>query len=108
LTDSEGRQIENPKLYEKTLKKIKILQKNLSRKKKGSKNYEKARIKLARAHEKLKNQRDDLQTLKILHQMIFICVENLNIKNMVRNRRLSKKIQDASWGKFLRHARLQS
>ncbi|MDI6881488.1 MAG: transposase [Methanothermobacter sp.] len=59
LTDSKGRQIENPKFYEKTLKKIKILQRDLSRKKRGSKNRERARIKLARAYEKLKNQRDD-------------------------------------------------
>ncbi|MFQ6080510.1 MAG: RNA-guided endonuclease InsQ/TnpB family protein [Candidatus Bathyarchaeia archaeon] len=59
LTDSDGRQIENPRFYEKTLKRIKILQRNLSRKMKGSKNREKARIKLAKAYEKLVNQRND-------------------------------------------------
>jgi len=104
LTDSEGRQIENPRFYEKTLKRIKIEQKRLSRKKKGSKNWEKQRRKLAKAYEKLVNQRNDF-----LHKLSrfyvdnydVICVENLNIRNMVRNHNLAQKILDASWGKFI-------
>ncbi len=104
LTDSKGRRIENPRFYEKTLERIKIEQKRLSRKKKGSKNWEKQRRKLARKYEKLVNQRDDF-----LHKLSrfyvdnydVICVENLNIKNMVRNHNLAQKILDASWGKFL-------
>jgi len=104
LTDSEGRQIENPKFYEKTLEKIKIEQKKLSRKKKGSKNREKQRVRLARPYEKLTNQRDDFlhklsRFYAINYDLIF--VENLNIKGMVRNHNLAGKILDASWGKFL-------
>jgi len=106
LTDSEGRQIENPKFYQKTLGRIRVLQHWLSRKKRGSKNWEKARIKLARAYEKLVNQRDDL-----LHKLSrfyvnnydVICVEDLQIQNMVKNHNLAQKILDASWGKFLHY-----
>ena len=106
LTDSEGRQIENPRFYEKTLKRIKIEQKRLSKKKKGSKNWEKQRKKLAKKYEKIVNQRNDF-----LHKLSrfyvenydMICVEALNIKNMVKNHNLAQKILDASWGKFLHY-----
>ncbi|MEM3832410.1 MAG: transposase [Thermoprotei archaeon] len=104
LTDSDGRQIENPRFYEKTLRRIRVLQHWLSRKKKGSKNREKQKIKLAKTYEKLVNQRNDF-----LHKLSrfyvdnydVICVEKLNIKNMVRNHNLAQKILDTSWGKFL-------
>jgi len=104
LTDTEGRQIDNPKFYEKTLKRIRIAQKKLSRKQKGSSNYEKQRKKLARKYEKLVNQRDDflhkLSKFYVENYQI-ICVEDLNIRDMVRNHCLAQKILDASWGKFL-------
>jgi len=106
LTDSEGRQVENPRLYEKTLERIRIEQKRLSKKKKGSKNYEKQRKKLAKKYEKLVNQRDDfLHKLSRFYVENYdvICVENLNIRNMVRNGNLAQKILDASWGKFLHY-----
>jgi len=77
---------------------------NLSRKKKGSKNREKARIKLAKAYERLVNQRNDyLHKLSrfYINNYDVICVEKLNIKGMVRNHNLDQKILDASWGKFL-------
>jgi putative transposase len=104
LTDSEGRQVENPRFYERTLERIRRRQKKLSRKRKGSKNREKARVRLARAYKKLVNQRDDF-----LHKLSrfyvdnydLIAVERLNISGMVRNHRLGGKILDASWGKFL-------
>ena len=104
LTDSDGRQVENPKFHEKTLERLRILQKNLSRKKKGSKNREKARIKLAKAYEKLINQRNDF-----LHKLSrfyvdnydLIVVEDLKVGNMVRNHNLAQKILDASWSKFI-------
>jgi putative transposase len=105
LTDSEGRQIENPKFYAKTLERIRVLQHWLSGKKKSSKNREKQRIKLTKAYERLVNERDDF-----LHKLSrfyadnydIICVEKLNIKGMVRNRNLAGKILDASWGRFLK------
>ncbi|MHA1859967.1 MAG: RNA-guided endonuclease InsQ/TnpB family protein, partial [Candidatus Asgardarchaeia archaeon] len=104
LTDSEGRQIENPRFYERTLERIRVLQHWLSRKKEGSRNREKQRIKLAKAYERLVNQRDDfLHKLSrfYVNNYDVICVEDLQIRNMVRNRKLAGKILDASWGKFL-------
>jgi len=99
LTDSEGRQVENPRFYERTLEQIR---KRLSRKKKGSKNREKARVRLARAHEKLVNQRNDfLHKLSRFYINDLIAVEHLNISGMARNHRLGGKILDASWGKFM-------
>jgi putative transposase len=104
LTDSEGRQVENPRFYEKTLERIRIRQKQLSRKRKGSKNREKARIRLAKAYEKLVNQRDDfLHKLSrfYVNNYDLIAMERLNISGMVKNHNLAQKILDASWGKFL-------
>ncbi|MEM3809599.1 MAG: transposase, partial [Thermoproteota archaeon] len=104
LTDSDGRQIENPRFYEKTIRRIIVLNHWLSRKKKGSKNREKQKIKLAKAHERLINQRDDfLHKLSrfYVNNYDVIFVENLNIKKMVRKHNLAQKILDASWGKFL-------
>ena len=99
LTDSDGRQIENPKFYEKTLEKIRVAQHWLSRKKKGSKNYERQRVKLAKLYEKLTNQRDDfLHKLSKFYVSNYdvICVEDLSIGNMVRNHNLAQKILDVS------------
>ncbi len=103
LTDSDGRQIVNPKYYGRTLEGIRVIQHWLSRKK-GSRNYEEQRVKLARLYERLVNQRDDfLHKLSrfYVNNYDVICVENLNIKNMVRNRSLAQRILDASWGIFL-------
>jgi len=104
LSDSDGRQLENPRLYEKTLKRVQMVQRELSRKKKGSKNRGKQKLKLAKLHEKLVNQRNDfLHKLSRFYVNNYdaIAVEDLNIIRMVRNRNLAGKIHDASWGKFL-------
>jgi len=104
LTDSEGRQIENPRFYERSLERTRIEHRKLSRKQKGSRNREKQRIKLAKAYEKLVNQRNDfLHKLSrfYVNNYDLIAVEDLNIKGMVRNHNLAGKILDASWGKFL-------
>jgi len=105
LTDSDRRQVENPRYYERTLQRIRILQRNLSRKQKGSRNREKARIKLARAYEKLVNQRNDfLHKLSrfYINNYDVIAVEDLHIQNMVRaGGILAQRILDASWGIFI-------
>ncbi len=104
LTDSEGRKIESPKFYQRTLERIKVIQHSLSKKKKGSKNREKQRIKLAKVYEKLTNQRNDfLHKLSrfYVNNYDVICVEDLQIQNMVKNHNLAGRILDASWGKFL-------
>ncbi len=104
LTDSDGRQIENPRYYEKTLERIRKLQRELSRKQKGSQNREKARLKLAKAYRKLVNQRDDfLHKLSrwYVNRYDVIAVEDLQIRNMVRRGgTLARRILDASWRKF--------
>jgi len=103
LTDSSGRQIENPKFYQKSLERIKRKHREASRKKKGSSNRNKARIRLAKAYWRLKNQRDDfLHKLSRFYVSSYglIAVEDLRITNMVSNHHLAGKILDASWGKF--------
>ncbi len=104
ITDSEGRQIENPKFYKKTLDRLRIEQRKLSRKKKGSNNRRKQILRVAKLYQKLTNQRDDFLH-KLSHFYVdnydLIVVEDLNIKGMVRNRHLAQSILDASWGKFL-------
>ena len=104
LTDSDGRRIENPKFYRRTLERIRIRHKQLLRKRKGSSNREKARVKLAKVYEKLVNQRNDfLHKLSRFYVSGYdaIAVEKLNIQNMIRNHNLAQHILDASWGKFL-------
>ena len=104
LTDTDGRQIENPRFYERSLERIRKLHRQLSRKRKGSRNRERARLKLARAYERLVNQRDDfLHKLSRFYVSNYdaIAVEDLNISGMAKNHNLAQRILDASWGKFL-------
>jgi putative transposase len=91
LTDTDRRQIENPRFY-RTLERISVIQHWLSRKKKGSENREEQRMKLAKLYERLKNQRDDFLhklTKFYVNNYDVICVEDLNIKGMVRNHNLT-------------------
>ena len=100
IIDSNGNKYLNPKYQIKVEKKIKHLQRLYSKKTKGSKNQEKARLKLAIAHEKLCNKRkDNLHkiTTKLIKENDVICIENLNIKGMTKNHHLAKAIQDASF-----------
>lgn len=102
-TDSNGNKIDNPKYLEKSEKKLKREQRRLSRKQKGSKNRNKQRIKVARIHEKVTNQRNDFlqkESTRLVRENQTICIEDLNIKGMVRNHRLAKAISSVSWSKF--------
>jgi len=103
-TDSEGNKIENPKYLRESEKRLKLLSRKLSKKNKNSKNKNKSRLKLAKLHEKISNQRLDFlhkQARNIANNYSNIAVEKLQIKNMVKNKHLSKSISDASWNKFL-------
>ena len=101
---SNGTIYENKRFLEKSLRKLKISQRSLSRKQKGSHNREKQRIKVARLHKKVRNQRNDYQhkvSREIVDKYKVICLETLKVKNMVKNRRLSKALSDVSWSSFI-------
>lgn len=98
-----GEVIENPKYYRKTEYRIKKTQRQLSKCKKFSKNYKKVQLKLAKLHEKIKNQRKDFQhkwSRRIVNENQVIVSEDLNVKGMLNNRKLAKSIQDASFSSF--------
>ena len=101
LITSDGQKFENNRPLIRSEKGLKRLQKSLSRKKKGSKNKEKARLKLAKKHKKVKNQRNHRNHV-ISRQLVdlydIIAMESLQIKNMLKNSRLSKAISDVAWG----------
>ena len=103
LITSDGEKIDNPKWFNKHERNLKIKQQKLSRKKKGSKNRTKARLLVAKVSQKITNSREDFLhklSRKIVDENQIICVENLNIKGMVKNRKLSKAIQQVGWGMF--------
>lgn len=96
--------IANPRYLRKAEKRLKRYQRRLSRKQKGSQNREKAKRKVAKAHRKVTRQRKDFlhkQSFRIIRDHDLIAVEQLKIRNMIRNRRLSKSIADAGWRRFV-------
>lgn len=103
---SDGRTFENPKNLQRSLHRLAMLQKRLSRKQKGSANRDKARIRVARLQEHISNCRKD-NLHKITHtlthdsQVRTICMEDLNVKGMQRNHHLAQAVVDASFGMFL-------
>ena len=107
LTTNEGLQVQNYKYLQKGEKKLKKLQRRLSKKENKSANRGKARRLLAKAHERIANQR-----LNLLHQIsshlvyknqaTSIAIEDLHVKGMMKNHKLSKAIGDCSWGMLLR------
>ena len=102
---SNGETVNNPKYLKKSLDKLAKLQRELSRKSKGSSNRNKARIKVSRQFEKVSNQRRDfLQKLstELVRQNDIICIESLQVKNMVKNHKLAQAISDVSWFEFVR------
>ena len=102
-SDSNGNVVSNPKYLEKSMRKLIREQRKLSRKQKGSNNRNKQRVKVALVHEKITNQRNDFlqkQSTMLIRENQTICIEDLKVKNMIRNRRLAQHIASASWSKF--------
>lgn len=102
-TDNNGNKVSNPKYLEKSLKKLACEQRKLARKTKGSSNRNKQRLKVALLHEKVTNQRNDFlhkQSNKLIRENQTICIEDLKVKNLMRNHKLAKHIGSASWSKF--------
>lgn len=104
IVTSEGRKAKNPKIKRNLQKQLSKHQKHLSRKTKGSNRYNKQRIKVAKIHEKITNSRKDFQH-KLSHDLVsrydLISLEDLSVENMIRNRKLSYSISDASWSEFV-------
>jgi putative transposase len=103
-TLSNGEFIVNPQFFRKSEDKLAKFQRRLSRKKKGSTNRRKAIMRVAKLHETIFNQRQDFLhkiSFSIIKRFKIISVENLQIKNMVKNHHLAKSINDVSWNSFI-------
>ena len=107
VTLSDGTKVDNPRHFAKSQKKLKKLQRQLSKKKVGSSNRSKARLSVARCYEQISNQRKDFLD-KLSTQLTndskvsTYAVETLNVAGMLKNKRLAKHISSASWSMFLR------
>lgn len=105
VTLSDGEKVANPRGFKAKYQKLRKAQKALSRKQKGSNNRHKARLRVARVHAEISDARKDhlhKLTTRLIRENQTIAVEDLAIKNMVKNRKLSQAISDASWGELVR------
>jgi putative transposase len=104
-TLSDGEKIANPRFLKASLAKLAKEHRSLSRKAKGSNNRAKQRIRVALAHEKIRNQRNDFLhklSTRIIRENQAVALEDLNVQGMLQNRKLSRAISDVGWSEFVR------
>lgn len=102
---STGEKIANPRYLQRSERRLQHAQRTLARKQKGSKNREQARVKVAREHARIADQRRDglhKLTTRLIRENQTICVESLAVKHLVRHHTLAKAISDAGWGELVR------
>jgi len=110
-TLSDGSTIENPKFTKRYAPRLARAQRKFSRKQKGSNRRHRARIRVAKIHERIANSRLDWMhkaTTKLINENQVITVEDLNVQGMVKNRKLSKAISDCSWSEFVRQLKYKA
>ncbi|MGO1469939.1 MAG: IS200/IS605 family element RNA-guided endonuclease TnpB [Tissierella sp.] len=108
---SNGEKIDNPKYLKSTLGKLAKEQRKLSRKQKFSNNWYKQKYKISKLHEKIKNQRQDFLhklSKRIVDENQIIILEDLSVKDMMKNKKLSRDISDVSWYKFYSYLEYKS
>lgn len=97
-------QFDYPRFLKKSIKKLKMLQKRVSRKVKGSKNRKKAVKKLAKQHQLVSNQRNHFQhkvSLSLMRENQAVAIETLNLKGMTKNQKLAQAVADSAWSSFV-------
>ena len=111
VTLSTGEKVEADRFLRRDERRLRHAQRSLARKRKGSRNREKARLHVARIHARIADRRRDFThklTTRLVRENQAICAESLRVKGMLRNRHLAKSIADANWGELLRQLRYKS